>query len=142
MIGESVERLRISDSLRTRIEELASQYELLIGQRNDASDSVETTKRRLADATQELESLSIPGDPAILTSAIDAVGAPQTLLDILSEQRESEDRNRRRCNDLLRRLSGFNGTIEQAATLKPPVTANAWLLIFYRAGVPRKFGKN
>ncbi len=120
VIGESVERLRISDSLRTRIEELASQYERLIGQRNDASDAVETTKRRLSDATQELETLATPGDPAILTTAIDSIGAPQTLLDVLSEQRESEDRLRRRCDDLLRRLSGFDGTAEQAAALQLP----------------------
>ena len=35
-IGESVERLRLSDALRSRVHELASQYERLIGQRNDA----------------------------------------------------------------------------------------------------------
>lgn len=119
-IGESVERLRVSDTLRTRIEELASQYERLIVQRNDSSDAVETTKRRLADTTQELDSLAVPGDPAVLSAAIDSIGAPQTLLDVLAEHRESEDRVSRRCDDLLRRLVGFDGTVEQAVALNPP----------------------
>lgn len=119
-IDESVERLRISESLRARIEELALQYERLIAQRNDASDAVETTKRRLADATQELESLPATGDPGILTTAIDSMGAPQASLDLLADQRESVDRLRRRCDNLLRRLSGFDGTAEQAASLQLP----------------------
>ncbi len=119
-IEESVERLRLSDALRMRIRELASGYERLIAQRNDASDAVETTKRRLADASNELESLANVGDPAVLGGAIDAVGNPQAMLESISDQQQSCDGLRRRCEDLLRRLEGFDGTLEQATRLRPP----------------------
>ena len=119
-IHESVERLRLSDALRSRVHELASQYERLIGQRNDASDTIETTKRRLADASQELESLGNPVDPASLNSVIESVGAPQTLLEGLREHEESCGRLERRCEGLLRRLVGFEGTIRNAAAIRPP----------------------
>jgi uncharacterized protein YhaN len=116
----AVDRLRLSDSLRTRIRDLASQYDHLISRRNDASDAVETTKRRLADASSEMESMGVPSDPAVLTSAIEAVSNPQAILDAICEQQESCDSVRRRCEDLLRRLEGFDGSLEQAAKLQLP----------------------
>ena len=119
-IDESVERLKVSDSLRVRIRELASDHGRLIGQRNDASDAVETVKRRLLDVTQELESFQSVGDPTPLIHAMEAVGNPQLMLDTLSEQQESCETLGRQCNELVRRLHGFSGTVEQAVRLEPP----------------------
>lgn len=119
-IRESVERLRLSDALRTRVHELASQYERLIQQRNDASDAVETTKRRLSDACQELESIGNPAEPSGLINVIDSVGVPQALFESLHEHQENHGRLQRRCENLLRRLSGFDGSIAQATDLSLP----------------------
>ena len=119
-IDESVERLKVSDSLRVRIRGLASDHGRLIGQRNDASDAVETAKRRLSDVTQELDSLKTLDDPTALSNAIEAVGNPQTLIDSIAEQQESSHSLVRQCEDLVRRLNGFGGTVEQAVQLVPP----------------------
>ncbi|MFK8112640.1 MAG: AAA family ATPase [Rubripirellula sp.] len=120
-IHESVERLRLSDALRTRVHELASQYERLIQQRNDASDAVETTKRRLTDVTQELEGTGTPADPSGLASVIDSVESPQALQEHLNDHQEDCSRLKRRCDGILRRLVGFEGSIRQATQLRPPL---------------------
>ncbi|MGI9473417.1 MAG: AAA family ATPase, partial [Rubripirellula sp.] len=122
-IDESVERLKVSDSLRVRIRGLASDHGRLIGQRNDASDAVETVKRRLSDVTQELDSLKTLGDPTALSSTLETVGNPQVILDTVAEQQEATQTLNRQCDDLLRKLDGFSGTVEQAVRLQPPTEA-------------------
>lgn len=123
LIEDSVQRLRISDSLRTRINELAAKYERLVGQRDDAGDDVETINKRLVDLNQELQHLGTPGDPTSLAGVIDSVGAPAVILESLAQQQDDCDQLRRECETLIKRLDGFNGNYAQAARLQLPVEA-------------------
>jgi uncharacterized protein YhaN len=122
-IDQSVQRLRLSDTLRTRIRQLAQAYPRWITSRDEAHQAMETTRRRLADVVAELEVIGTPGDPAVLSSAIDAVGDPHLMLDAIQQCQQSHDACLRRGEDLLRRLSGFHGTLQQAARLRPPAEA-------------------
>lgn len=119
-ISEAVERLRVGEALRSRIRELASQYDGLISRRNDSSDAVEATKRRLADVTSELDAVGSPPETAVLVGAIESVSNPQQMLEDIGEQQASCDAVRRRCEELMRRLDGFHGSLDQAVRLQLP----------------------
>ena len=112
--------VHVSETLRTRIRGLASKQEKLIAQRNDASDTLEATKRRLSDTLQEMESIGAVGDPAALTSAIESIGNPQDLIEASAEQAASCDSLRQRCESIATRLDGFRGPIGEAAEIRPP----------------------
>ncbi len=122
-IEEAVERLQVSESRRARIRQLVASRDRLVGNRNDASDAIVTTKRRLAEISAELESMGTSADTATLAAAIDAVGNPQAILETFAQQQENCAQLRQRCSDFLERLAGFNGTIEQAAKLQTPTTS-------------------
>lgn len=119
-IDEAVDRLKVSESLRSRIRGLASDHSRLIARRNDCSDAVETAKRRLADVTQELESIPNSGDPSTLSSTLESLGNPQTLLDSLSDQQDALQSGLRQCETLLRKLDGFNGSAQDAVRIVLP----------------------
>jgi uncharacterized protein YhaN len=123
LIEDSVQRLRISDSLRTQINELAAKYERRVGQRDDAGDDVETINKRLAELNQELQRLGTPGDPTSLAGVMDSVGAPAVILESLAQQQDDCDQLRRECESSLKRLDGFSGNYAQAARLQLPVEA-------------------
>ena len=119
-IERSIAKLHVNEALRARIRELAAAQAGLINRRNDASDLVETTKRRLADATQELDALGVVGDPAVLASVIESTGNPESEMDALIASRQNCDALRRRCESMLQRLEGFEGDLEQAVRLNLP----------------------
>lgn len=120
VLEESIEKLKVSDANRSRIRQLAASYEKLISQRNEASDHVESIGRRLSDLCDELESMGTPADPTVISTAIDSVGNPQSMLEAVAEQRESCDTLEKRCDTILRRLEGFDGTADDAAQLSLP----------------------
>ncbi len=119
-VEDSVQRLRISDSLRTRVHELSAKYQRLVGQRDDAADAVATIKKRLDDLSRERKLLTVPADPTALGGVIDAVGAPAALLETLAAEQEDCQQLQRKCESLLQRLDGFQGTYRQAARIRPP----------------------
>ncbi len=119
-IENALAKLRVTDTLRARIRELAAAHAGLISRRNDASDRIETTKRRLADVTQELESLGTVGDPALLANVIESTGNPESEMDALQSSRHNCESLRRRCELMLQRLEGFEGDLEQAIRLALP----------------------
>ncbi len=112
--------MRISDSLRTRIHELAAQHERLVQQCDDASNDVATIRKRLADLTHELQLLGPSADPTSLRGVIDAVGAPAELLESLAQQQQGCDQWERDCESRLRKLVGFQGTYLEAVRMDPP----------------------
>ncbi|MDG2222159.1 MAG: AAA family ATPase [Rubripirellula sp.] len=116
----AIDKLKLSDSSRNRIRQLASSYETLISQRNEASDSVESTQRRADDVCEELAALGTPTDPIVVSNAIDAVGNPQTMLEAVTDQRNANHSLQERCEQLSRRLAGFDGDLDQAAELTLP----------------------
>ncbi len=120
VMEQAIEKLKVPESIRNRIRQLGSSYEKLISQRNEASDFVESTKRRLNDLSEELESLGTPEDPILICNAIDAVGNPQGMLESVAEQRETNETLGQRCERLLRRLDGFEGTLDEAVELNLP----------------------
>ncbi|MGB0598949.1 MAG: AAA family ATPase [Rubripirellula sp.] len=116
----AIDKLKLSDSSRNRIRQLAAGYETLISQRNEASDSVESTQRRADDVSEELEAIGTPTDPIIVSNAIDAVGNPQTILEAVTDQRAANSSLQKRCEQLFRRLEGFDGNLDDAAELILP----------------------
>lgn len=121
LIDDSVQRLRVSDSLRTRVHELAAQHERLNQQRDDARDHVEAIRKRLAEVHHELELLATPVDPTSLAGVIDSIGAPAAILDSLARQQEDCDHLRRDCESRTRRLEGFHGSYQEASQLQLPM---------------------
>ena len=119
-IDEAVGRLRVSDSLRTRIHELAGQYERLMQQRDDANDRLSTLRRKHADTNDQLQNDPIPQDPASLAAVLDEIGSPASLLESWLEQREVCARRRRRAEDLRRQLDGCDGDYQRIAQLHVP----------------------
>lgn len=120
LIDDSVERLRISDSLRTRINELAASYERLMQQRDDARQEWEVTERRLAELDLELDAFGTPADVTSLSNAIDEVGSPGTILEALAELEQDFEGLRQECQRLVDRLPGTGSDFEAAARLNPP----------------------
>jgi uncharacterized protein YhaN len=122
-VDDAVGRLRVSDSLRTRIHELAGQYERLMQQRDDANDRLNTLRRKFADVNDQLQDISAPQDPASLAAVIDEIGSPASLLESAVEQREICQRSRRRAEDLRRQLDGCDGDYRRVARLQIPAAA-------------------
>lgn len=120
LIDDHVERLRLSESVRSRIDELAGQYEKLVQQRDDAEQEVEALQGKLRDVQSELDGLPVDTDPESLGEVIDAIGSPAALADTLAEQREDRDQLKRRCEELCRQLDGFTGSFTEAAKLRLP----------------------
>ena len=116
----AIDKLKLSDSSRNRIRQLASGYETLISQRNEASDSVESTQRRADDVSEELKAIGTPTDPIIVSNAIDAVGNPQTILEAVTDQQTANSSLQKRCEQLFRRLEGFDGKLDDASELILP----------------------
>ncbi len=119
-VEDAVVRLRISDSLRSQVHDLAAKHERLIGQRDDARDSVATIKKRIDELDHELQLLENVTDPTALGSVIDSVGSPATLLETLAAQQEDCQQTLRACQAATRRLDGFAGDYKQAAQLTLP----------------------
>ncbi|MEM8666402.1 MAG: AAA family ATPase [Planctomycetota bacterium] len=120
---QAIEKRKVSDSNRNRIRQLASDYEKLVSQRNEASDTVESTQRRLSDVSDELETMGSPSDPIVIANAIDAIGNPQTLLESVAEQRESNELLQKKCERLRLKLVGFDGNFDETAALTlPPIS--------------------
>ncbi len=119
-VQKAVERLRVSDPVRSRIQQLAASHAGLIARRNEASDHLETAKKRLADVSQELETLGDVGDPQVLASVMESMGNPESDLNSLLETRQHCEALRRRCELMLKQLDGFEGDLDQAVQLKIP----------------------
>ena len=119
-LDDAVDRVRVNDAVRTRVHELSVQYERLAQQRDDADDRLKTLNRKIADVEERLVSVGSPPDPAALSLVLDEVGSPASLLESASEQGDACARLQQRSQDLLCRLSGFDGNCQRAVRLQIP----------------------
>ena len=127
-IDEAVTKLRLGDPVRAHVNELARKYELLVGQRDDAAEEVDAITHRIADLLQQIDIHGDPVDPDSLNQLIDSIGNPDTLLESLTAQRADAERAKRACDVIHRRLTGFDGSVKQAAELElPPAMSIAQL---------------
>lgn len=123
-IEEAIKELHIDESQRSRIHELAASHAGLVSRRNDISESLQSMKSRLVEATQEVKSMGEVADPARLVSVIEAIGNPQSEMETLLDSRQKCDALRKRCDLILQKLEGFRGDLEEAIRLDLPSDAS------------------
>jgi uncharacterized protein YhaN len=103
-IDSSLKRLRVVDAVRTRVNELAQQYAMLVRQRDDADENLRTLQRNLLDAEQKRETTIVPDDPFTISQVIESVGSPESVLSNLAQQRADAAQAWTRCQQLARKL--------------------------------------
>ncbi len=117
---DQLESLRLSSSARTEIASLANAWSGVSQRRLDADSHVQrllNIKRKVQSA---LQSAAKPSSFAVLDEALRSVGNPQKILNDQSLIRSRIDSLREKANQLLNRLNGFNGSLEQATALRLP----------------------
>lgn len=119
-LSKLIDGLHVGDGLRARIHQLAASHAGLLNRRNECSEQVDSTKRRLADANHELELLEATGDPEMLAGVIESIGNPVADFESWTESRQSCETLRQRCEAMLQRLQGFDGDLSQAVRLAIP----------------------
>ncbi len=103
-IDSTLKRLRVVDAVRTRLNELAQQYALLVRRRDDADETLRTLRGNLLDAKQKRETSVVPDDPFTISQIIESVGSPESVLSNLAQQRTDAKQAWTRCQQLARKL--------------------------------------
>jgi uncharacterized protein YhaN len=123
-VDTEIESLRVPEAVRRRVDRLAEIHGPLC-QRLRAA---ETQWQKLSDEAEEAESalarLEKPETCEELEAALRHVGNPQVLLQQLSDATDTLTRLEQRTEAKLRRLRGFDGSLEEAVALKPPLAAS------------------
>ncbi|QDT12306.1 YhaN family protein [Planctomycetes bacterium K23_9] len=119
-IDQAVEKLRLSEAIQARVDELALKHDALVTQRNDAEASVDALSRRIESLQVELAANDDGADPESLSELLESVGKPDVLIDRLSQQQADADRSKRTCQAIHQRLTGIELSFEQAAKLRLP----------------------
>ncbi len=127
-IDDSLKRLRVVDSVRTRVNELAQQYALLVRQRDDADEDLRSLNRKLTEADQHSKVAMIPDDPFTISQVIESVGSPDRVLSNLAQQKSDAAQLRFRCEQLARKLDtycqkssgSFSDAIIETAKMRVP----------------------
>lgn len=103
-IDASLKRLRVVDSVRTHVNDLAQQYAMLVRQRDDADEELRTLQRNLAKMDQRDGGEIIPDDPLLINQVIESVGSPESVLSSLAQQESDANNSRIRSEQLARKL--------------------------------------
>ena len=119
-IDAAVAKLRVGESVQTRVHELARKHERLMQQRDDAEEDVQSLSHKLDRIAEELEMLDAAVSPDAINQLIDSISHPDALLDSLADQIANEERAKRACEVTHRRLVGLEMPFVQAAKLKLP----------------------
>ncbi|TWT83506.1 hypothetical protein CA13_49710 [Planctomycetes bacterium CA13] len=119
-IDKSVARLKVVDSVRTKVNELAQKYAMIVQQRDDADEQTRTLSKKLTETEQLLERQSVPADPNTISQVLESVGSPDSVLSDLAQQNATITKLQSRCTQLSRKLDGFDGTFAEAAQLRLP----------------------
>ena len=119
----AVQRLRVSDAQRARLQELAGKHQRLVQQADDATAEVTALEKRLEELDRDFERIDGAVDPTSLSQVIESVGPPAALLESAAEQQESFEQLERRCETLCRKLGGFGHDYRGAAAIRPPERA-------------------
>ena len=106
-IDESLKQLRVVDSVRTHVNELAQQYALLVRQRDDADEELRSLKRKLAALDQRDVAERVPDDPFAIGQVIESVGSPDSVLANLTQQKSDAKQSQLRCEQLARKLDSI-----------------------------------
>ncbi len=127
-IDASLKRLRVVDSVRTHVNDLAQQYAMLVRQRDDADEELRSLKRNLAKMDQRDGAEVAPDDPLAINQVIESVGSPDSVLPSLAQQTSDAKQSRIRCEQLARKLDticplttgSFADSILNSAKLRLP----------------------
>lgn len=103
-IDTSLKRLRVVDSVRTHVNDLAQQYAMIARQRDDADEDLRSHKRRLTEMDQRDGADIIPDDPVAINQVIESLGSPDSILINLAQQNADAQQSRLRCEQLARKL--------------------------------------
>ncbi len=123
-IAARVDAVRFSDTARESVRRLASQFEKLVQQRDDAKQNIGRHQRQLKKFEATLPMVD-EVDPDVLTRILDEVGLPQRLVESMATNREECERWTRRCDDLKKKLGVPTGFREIASWQLPSADAIA-----------------
>lgn len=106
-IDSSLKKLRVVDSVRTKLNDLAQQYAVIAKQRDDADESLRSLTKRLAEADEQVKETIVPDDPYSISQLIESVGSPDSVLSNLAQQKSDVKQLHNRCEQLARKLDTF-----------------------------------
>ncbi|TWU42021.1 YhaN family protein [Novipirellula artificiosorum] len=119
-IDKSLAHLRIVDSVRTKLNALAQKYAMIVRQRDDADEQSRSAIKKLAEFEPFLDQHATPPDPNAISQVLESVGSPDAVLSDISQQRAAVKKIQKRCEQLCRKLEGFEGTYAMATSLRLP----------------------
>ncbi len=117
---ERVDAVRFTDAARDSVRRLASQFEKLVQQRDDAKQKIERHQRQLKQIESTSPSVDTM-DPDVLTRLLDEVGLPQRLVEELATACEECERWTRRCEEMRKKL-GVSTAFREIASWRLPGT--------------------
>lgn len=118
--GLELETLRIPDAVKDRIWRLTDEGTRLSQQVQSDTARLAASRRDLAQAEQQWKAIQAPADPAPLDAVLRRIGNPQRVLSDLRKAEEAAAHQSARADAALRRLSGFQGSRDEAVCLRPP----------------------
>lgn len=123
-LTQQVDSLQISESQRAKIQRLASEYEKLVQQRDDASDQLDQAKRELTLAEEALAESKTPTQFQLLDRTLDEMGAPERWIEAARREQSQVEKLARECQTIHRRLkldpSSDDDAIQSAVELSLP----------------------
>ena len=119
-LSDAIEKLRLTDTVETTVDQLALKHETLVNQQNEAEKEVDSLTRQLATLETEWAAADHDADPESLSELIDSVGKPDDWLNQLARQKTKADQAERNCKNLHQRLTGIEATFREAARLRLP----------------------
>ncbi|EMI24109.1 YhaN family protein [Rhodopirellula europaea] len=123
-LTQQVDSLQISESQRAKIQRLASEFEKLVQQRDDASDQLDQAKRELTMAEEALAESNAPTQFQLLDRTLDEMGAPERWIEAARREQSQVEKLARECQTIHRRLkldsNGDDDAIKSAVELSLP----------------------
>ena len=119
-IEQAVVKYRVSDAVRTRVNELSRKHEGVMQRRDDAAEEVESIKQKISDIQEQLDQSEAGGDPDALNQLLDSISHPDAFLNSLNDHQTDVDRAKRNCDTIHRRLVGTDATYAQVAKFRLP----------------------
>lgn len=105
---------------RAEIVSLANQYSGVVELLSNAEIELSRRREAFRKLANTAKSEAKPVSPEVLENALRTVGNPQALLTNQSRAKEAVNASRDLVNAALHRLTGFEGTLEQAVALRIP----------------------
>jgi len=120
---DDLDSLQISGERREKIQALASCFGVIEERALAAQQKLQDLKQQEQEAVSQAARSEPPADPETLEVLLERIGQPQVLIDQWNDAKKRLATLRKRGDREVKRLHGFQGSLEQAMQLHPPPQA-------------------